>query len=231
MAGHNIWDPPTGGILGRFTFGDNDDSGLSGPALPNETPFAQAVREAWARRSQDTTEEPEYNAATGPRIDHKWQPALDQSAHQLFSPYPPIGSTYGSGNSSDLDASPETFGPRSLLNSEQAVPTSFRPLPGRVPGYPPVGPTVPDAQADHFIRGVQGLFDFLFRDRLPVGNPDAPGCKEEWEDARKFCADLLSKPNPPRGVSGPYEDVEDCARGNVSERCGGNPYERPKSRR
>jgi hypothetical protein len=49
------------------------------------------------------------------------------------------------------------------------------------------------------------------------------GCEEEWKEARKICLDLLSSPNPPRGLTGGYRDIEGCAKGFVSMRCGGNP--------
>jgi len=54
------------------------------------------------------------------------------------------------------------------------------------------------------------------------GDRNGPGCKEEWDRARELCAGELSKPNPNRGITGGYRSIEDCARGHVSERCGGN---------
>ena len=53
----------------------------------------------------------------------------------------------------------------------------------------------------------------------------ADGCAEEWAQARLRCKILLTMPNPPRGLTGGYKDVEGCAKGFVSERCGGNPVE------
>lgn len=92
---------------------------------------------------------------------------------------------------------------------------------------PPAAPTsVWDPWYDHAIKGIQGIFDFINRRRQLTGDPNAPGCKEEWEAARSDCAGWLSMPNPPRGLSGGYTNIEDCARGLVSERCGGNRYER-----
>ena len=58
-------------------------------------------------------------------------------------------------------------------------------------------------------------------DRTALILPD--GCDEEWKAARKICLDLLSSPNPPRGLTGGYRDIEGCAKGFVSMRCGGNP--------
>lgn len=47
-------------------------------------------------------------------------------------------------------------------------------------------------------------------------------CDKEWEDALKMCKDL-NKKNPweHRPITGGYSDYA-CARGLVSERCGGN---------
>jgi multisubunit Na+/H+ antiporter MnhC subunit len=50
-------------------------------------------------------------------------------------------------------------------------------------------------------------------------------CEEEWTQARKRCRALLKGRNPPRGVTGGYLDVEDCAKGLVSWDCGGNPID------
>jgi RHS repeat-associated protein len=48
-------------------------------------------------------------------------------------------------------------------------------------------------------------------------------CEREWEDAYRQCQKMLSGRNPPQGVTGGYTSLYDCARGQVSERCGGNP--------
>jgi hypothetical protein len=48
------------------------------------------------------------------------------------------------------------------------------------------------------------------------------GCEQEWAEARRICADLLKVPNPPMGLTGGHTTIEGCARGFVSERCGGN---------
>jgi hypothetical protein len=47
-------------------------------------------------------------------------------------------------------------------------------------------------------------------------------CREEWRKAREDCYDMLASRNPPRGVTGGYSEVENCAKGLVSERCEGN---------
>jgi len=96
---------------------------------------------------------------------------------------------------------------------------------GTRPGWVPLGPGSGwEPWADQFIKGMQGLINY-FRSRQSLGNPDAPGCKEEWDDARRKCAEWLAQKQY-RGLAGGYRNVEDCARGHVSERCGGNPVTR-----
>jgi hypothetical protein len=48
------------------------------------------------------------------------------------------------------------------------------------------------------------------------------GCEQEWAEARQICSKLLESPNPPRGLTGGHTTVDGCAKGFVSERCGGN---------
>lgn len=50
-------------------------------------------------------------------------------------------------------------------------------------------------------------------------------CQEEWDDARRKCRNLLTSQNPSRRLTGGYTDLEDCARGFVTEQCGGNPID------
>lgn len=58
-----------------------------------------------------------------------------------------------------------------------------------------------------------------------VATAVAPDCDEEWRQAREDCAKWLSEPNPHRHPTGGYRNIEDCARGLVSEACGGNPVD------
>ena len=57
------------------------------------------------------------------------------------------------------------------------------------------------------------------------GGGDAD-CDKEWEEARRTCRDELLRPNPSHDLTGGYSDVANCAKGLVSERCGGNPVDR-----
>ncbi|RDS82218.1 RHS repeat protein [Dyella monticola] len=47
-------------------------------------------------------------------------------------------------------------------------------------------------------------------------------CEKEWEDAFRMCENYNSQPNPPRGITGGYTNLYQCAKGLVSQRCGGN---------
>jgi hypothetical protein len=100
------------------------------------------------------------------------------------------------------------------------------------PGWAPWSPT------DVFKPWLDGAIDSLDKTirhfRSGSGQVEdernSPDCREEWRDALEQCAKWLSTRNPPRGVTGGYKTIDECARGLVSERCGGNPYERPRGR-
>lgn len=57
-------------------------------------------------------------------------------------------------------------------------------------------------------------------------------CDKEWREARRVCRNLIfeqmqqqagrRKKRSVTGVTGGYTDVEECARGLVSQQCGGN---------
>ena len=67
------------------------------------------------------------------------------------------------------------------------------------------------------------------------GGSGGPGCKKERDRAQRICVDaFVNNWKSDYGV-GPYYkesgepwDVNDCKRGLISERCGGQRYERPK---
>jgi hypothetical protein len=59
-------------------------------------------------------------------------------------------------------------------------------------------------------------------------------CDQEWADAREWCRNELAKPPYQRNKSGTggYDTVDNCARGKVSQECGGNPVApKPPARR
>jgi RHS repeat-associated protein len=55
-------------------------------------------------------------------------------------------------------------------------------------------------------------------------------CDREWEDAYRQCSKFLASPSPPRGVTGGYSSLYDCARGLVSQACGGNAIDYGRGR-
>ena len=69
-------------------------------------------------------------------------------------------------------------------------------------------------------------YNLAFKRTQSGGGGPPPDCDQEWRDAREMCRQELSKPNPNGGITGGYSDIENCARGLVSERCGGNPVKR-----
>ncbi len=109
----------------------------------------------------------------------------------------------------------------------QAAP-SF-PRPGFTPIPPVFVPGTPENRrwTDQAIRGVKGFVNACFRQiGNTTPNKNDPECDREWDEARAICADLLGRRNPPLGITGGFRNVEDCARGLVSERCGGNRVSR-----
>jgi RHS repeat-associated protein len=64
----------------------------------------------------------------------------------------------------------------------------------------------------------------------PSPQPSDEECEEEWADARAMCASELVKRNPNPRITGGYRTIEQCARGLVSQACGGNALE-PHGRR
>jgi len=56
----------------------------------------------------------------------------------------------------------------------------------------------------------------------PAPTPTDEECEAEWADARAMCARELSSSRPNRAITGGYRTIEQCARGIVSQACGGN---------
>jgi len=96
----------------------------------------------------------------------------------------------------------------------QAFPAPFPGIPLPLP--PLFIPGTPENQA--FVKSFQQILrNIQFRD-----SADESDCDQEWEDAYQICGEELSKSNPCKGITGGYPNIHDCARGHVSERCGGN---------
>jgi hypothetical protein len=58
---------------------------------------------------------------------------------------------------------------------------------------------------------------------------NSPECEKERADTKQFCMEELTKRDQDNryGITGRYTDVEDCMKGNLSEKCGGGVYVRP----
>jgi hypothetical protein len=149
--------------------------------------------------------------------ENQWQRSTLDSAPMINQPFAPFGGW-----------------PLPQALSKAASPPTVLAVNDQVrsrPGWAPVSPM------DAFNPWLRGAIDSLdqtirhFRSRSGAAeDADSPECRQEWQDARETCAKELSKLNPARGVTGGYRTIEECARGLVSERCGGNVYERPRRR-
>lgn len=98
------------------------------------------------------------------------------------------------------------------------------PMPGPMPIPLPLPPIVipGSRENEEWAKWVRKLLRRMGR-AAPGGGSD---CDREWKDARAMCRDELAKPNPSDLITGGYGDIEGCARGLVSERCGGNRINR-----
>ena len=143
------------------------------------------------------------------------------------SRFPPDESAYGgvdaiaslplAGGDEGIDDNPDDSGWG--IHPAQSAPM-LGPAPLPLP-LPPIA-TPGSKENQEWVKWIGKLLRNLGRS-LPGSGP---GCDQEWIDARKTCSDELAKPNPSRQITGGYSDPQDCARGLVSERCGGNRVDR-----
>ena len=73
-------------------------------------------------------------------------------------------------------------------------------------------------EAPNLLKGNRGL-------REP-DDLDDPECKKERKAAKEFCAEHMDQLSQGLGHEGFGVTFEQCVRGRVSERCGGNPVDR-----
>jgi hypothetical protein len=190
---------------------DHDPFADAAPAAPNllrvdYDPFAAPTSGPDPSTLEPTSRPDLANSASSNSLG-PFSPWMMQSTPPAFSPFADFSSTYLTQSTPTTSAVPVSY-----QSTErpwwEAPPSPFEPW------------------ADQFIKGIQGLIEFFNRSRRPSGNPNAPGCKEEWAKARADCAEWISQRDPPRGVTGGYQTIEDRARGVVSERCGGTRIDR-----
>jgi hypothetical protein len=110
-------------------------------------------------------------------------------------------------------------------------PTGVWPRPGLPAPFPP---DVWEPWRQNAEQGLKGLIDAwrrVFSGSAGGGSYD-PDCDQEWKEARELCKEELANPYPSRSITEGYRDVENCARGHVSQRCGGNSFDdTPRGRR
>jgi hypothetical protein len=109
-------------------------------------------------------------------------------------------------------------------------PTGVWPRPGVPAPFPPDVWEPWRQGAEQSIKGLIDAWRRVFSGSAGGGNDS--DCDKEWEEARALCRKEFSKPYPSRNITGGYRDVESCARGHVSQRCGGNSLDdTPRGRR
>jgi RHS repeat-associated protein len=121
---------------------------------------------------------------------------------------------------------PEGLQSRRFPNPWPMTPRPAGPAYPGYPTYPGARPRAPEQQfADWIWKQCQRVGKYF-----GGGDPrrDDPECEKEWEEAEEICRQEREKPRHMRNVrlTGGYPDIERCARGLVSERCGGNPVDR-----
>jgi hypothetical protein len=153
--------------------------------------------------------------------EDQWQ-SNSQAAPLPTNPQPPQLPPLGDWPMSQTftnPLSPETI----LAQSDQA-----RARPWYAPGAPP-------SVFDWWLKGAIESADKTIRHFKQAGQAEedprkSPECKQEWAEAFERCHDWMGTPDWPKGAGGKEVSLEDCMRGLVSERCGGNPVQRPRPR-
>jgi hypothetical protein len=241
--GEPAWAQAARDLMARSAQGSAAARDYPVPSQPSPWfPSAPSAANPWPAPSQPTTDPYLNSQAQGPAWlgDSTGNPP--PLLHEL--PYFATGLSSSPPQTDNSQGNLSRFGltdENRLSKTMQATPSAPVVTAGFRGGvsvpYPGFAPASPDLDIekwwDHTKRGHIGLWNYLRSfTGSGVGDPDGPGCKEEWDDARKQCAEWIAGPNPPRGPTGNYKTIEECAPGLVSERCGGSPYERdPKKRR
>jgi hypothetical protein len=248
---------PGNGILSGLALDAGGAPSEYGSNVENESPWAEALREAWQKKfaagpnrqeptvsNQTPSPFPNLPYATGalswPRfVDSDFGMAGRYGASSSDTEWPPASAPaptqrtgfigYPNPHAFHSDAWPNANQP--LRASADVIPASYQ-AGTRTWGYPIGPPDMLGPWRDQTQKGLMGLYDYLNSYRntgagVSDGDRSSPDCQKEWSDARDRCIDELTGPNPSRGVTGGYSPIEECARGLVSEECGGNYYDRP----
>jgi len=140
----------------------------------------------------------------------------------------------GQGPFGSVTAPDDNWRPRVQLARDTSPGDAGAPRLGLPPVVPPdIIPGTPEWW-EHAKRGHQGLWDFLLHLRRGVtsgssGGDDDEDCRKERQEAFEECQKALASGWRGDYGTGPYKKrspgrwtLEDCIRGRVSQRCGGN---------
>jgi len=223
MVSRDSWILPGSGVLSGLTL-DAGKPDLDDPNAEYDSPWAQVVHEMWAKQSRGTPDSSGYAAPDQWSIPGSG-PWASPEHFSTGSPTKRTSEHTGWPQQFGLRADDSPFSPDVLL-------ASYLDRTAR-PWLEPVSPV--DAFNPWVRNAIDSIRKAITHSRQGGGSgasaSDSPECQEEWKEARADCAKELAKPNPSRGITGGYNNVEDCARGLVSEKCGGNFRERPKEPR
>jgi hypothetical protein len=139
-------------------------------------------------------------------LERDWDP----SKHPRWPAGSPdsIGGRFAQGDA-DLDGAPADESSASTRTA-QAIPIPFEAVTprGAIPWPSEIAPPL-------------GIYP---RRELVNPFPDDPECEKEWADALLYCWKLKTNKQLGRGNNrGSGRTFDQCVRGRVSERCGGNP--------
>jgi len=126
-----------------------------------------------------------------------------------------------------------TMGGPSYRPTAPMLPTTYRqaaaavPIPAPLPVPMPLPPVfIPGTPENkEFTDSTIRFYNWL-KKNLPGSRGRDADCDEEWREAYRICEELLARGGGSPKMTGGYTNRYDCARGFVSERCGGNPVDR-----
>lgn len=229
MSGEDAdgYGSPQGGLLGRLRALQAEQSGRDTLPQPQDPNFRQLSRAPIVNRPPDANapyrsnnqSSPSYpSVGSGSSLDALG--VLPQSAG--------VPGAYGKLATRWLPPSP-TAPNVPLGRSGRGMPI---PPPPMAPGsLPPVSmPAIPD-----WWKSAGAILQILPRISYGMGGGgnDEDDCKDEIRRAREICTEAFANGwkgdyglGPYKAASGEPWSIQDCMRGRISERCGGNPVDR-----
>lgn len=131
----------------------------------------------------------------------------------------PYGKSAGDGESDDGSDQPQPPSPRAGYSPRPQMVHDIGSgeRTWRLGGDSPV----PMFWRKEYLLGLLGVLNAMHAPHLP-DVPDEEDCAEQWDHARKVCEEELARKYPRRGRTGRFPGIEECARGWVSQLCGGD---------